>query len=146
VKEAIQRLERQGRIHEIPDSQKRLEAIARDYLRQPEGTFVIPPDNRSRIQINELVHESLKAQGALSQQEYTVTALVNRQDLTGTDRQWAAQYQPGMRSDTRGAAGGSVSRAAGTLPSSPSIGPRTYSPCGARTARNSPTILDDCRE
>ncbi len=95
VKEAIQQMDRQGRVHEIPGAQERLEAIARDYLRQPEGTFVISPDNRSRSQINHLVHESLKAQESLSQQEYTVTVLVNRQDLTGADRQWAAQYQPG---------------------------------------------------
>jgi len=95
IEEAVRRLDQQGRVHAFANAEERLEAITRDYLRQPQGTFVVAPDNRSRSQINERVHESLRAQGAVSQQEYTLTVLVNRQDLTGADRQWAAQYQPG---------------------------------------------------
>ncbi len=95
VGQAVRSLERQGRVHGISDAGQRLEAVVNDYLRQREGTFVVAPDNRSRSQINDLVHEKLKAEGALGPQEYTVTVLVNRQDLTGADRQWAAQYDSG---------------------------------------------------
>ena len=95
VGQAVRSLERQGRVHGIPDAGQRLEAVVNDYLRQREGTFVVAPDNRSRSQINDLVHEKLKAEGALGPQEYTVRVLVNRQDLTGADRQWAAQYESG---------------------------------------------------
>jgi len=44
----IQLLQQQGRITEIPDRQQRIEAIAKDYVAQPENTLVVSPDNASR--------------------------------------------------------------------------------------------------
>ncbi len=46
VQEAIDNLDRQGRVHEIVDRQERLREMAREYARDPQGTLVISPDNR----------------------------------------------------------------------------------------------------
>ena len=45
-REAIEKLDAQGRVHEIPDRDERLKEIAREYAAKPEGTLVVSPDNR----------------------------------------------------------------------------------------------------
>jgi hypothetical protein len=60
VREAIQNLDRQGRVHEIQGHDERIAAIAKEYAKSPENTLVISPDNRSRIEINERVHAELQ--------------------------------------------------------------------------------------
>jgi hypothetical protein len=52
VREAVQGLERQGRVHEISGPEERIAAIAKEYAKSPEGTLVVSPDNRSRVEIN----------------------------------------------------------------------------------------------
>ena len=107
---------------------------------------MVAPDNRSRSQINELVHESLKTQGSLSQQEYTATVLVNRQDLTGADRQWAAQYQPGDAIRyTRGSR--QIGVEAGEYATVAAVDRRPEPTYGAAPGwpRRSPTIREGCR-
>src|SRR4029077_3623110 len=93
VKEAIERLDTQGRIHEIPDRDERLKEIAREYAAQPEGTLVVSPDNESRRAINQAIHREMQTLGHLDTREYKQRVLVARQEITGADRQWAAQYQ-----------------------------------------------------
>jgi ATP-dependent exoDNAse (exonuclease V) alpha subunit len=44
VREAVQNLKRQGRVHEIQDRNERIAAIARDYDKSPENTLVVSPD------------------------------------------------------------------------------------------------------
>jgi ATP-dependent exoDNAse (exonuclease V) alpha subunit len=95
VSEAIDRLRQQGRVHEIVSSSARLKAVVEDYLQSPEKSLVISPDNRSRNEINRMVHERLQAGGKIGIHEQRLSVLVNRQELTGADRQWAAQYAPG---------------------------------------------------
>lgn len=95
VRTAIQNLERQGRVHEIIDRGERLREISRQYAARPEGTFVISPDNRSRQEINELIHKEMQEGGRVEQTEHRVKVLVPRQEMTGADRQWAGQYEPG---------------------------------------------------
>src|SRR5207237_568026 len=51
VREAIEKLDVHGRVHEIPDRGERLKEIAREYSKQPEGTLVVSPDNQSRMEI-----------------------------------------------------------------------------------------------
>jgi ATP-dependent exoDNAse (exonuclease V) alpha subunit len=89
VHEAIQNLDRQGRVHEIHDYYERVAAIAREYAKSPENTLVISPDNRSRAEINERIHTELQRGGLVSSEEHRTRALVPRQDLTGADRTWA---------------------------------------------------------
>jgi conjugative relaxase-like TrwC/TraI family protein len=48
VHRAIENLDRQGRVQQVANREKRLQAIAQQYARHPEGTLVVSPDNRSR--------------------------------------------------------------------------------------------------
>ena len=50
----------QGRITEIDDPAQRIDAIAKDYGRQPDNTLVVSPDNKSRQQINEAIRANFK--------------------------------------------------------------------------------------
>ena len=95
VREAIEKLDAQDRVHEIADRSERLIEIAREYAKQPEGTLVISPDNRSRTEINELIRKELQQKGQVDHREHRVRVLVARQEITGADRQWAEQYHPG---------------------------------------------------
>src|SRR5207249_10879713 len=52
VKEAMEKLDVQGRVHEIFDRDERMASIAHEYVKQPEGTLVVSPDNRSRSNIS----------------------------------------------------------------------------------------------
>jgi conjugative relaxase-like TrwC/TraI family protein len=95
VQEAIQNLDRQGRVHEIQGHDERIAAIAKDYAKSPENTLVISPDNRSRSEINERIHAELQRIGLVSNEEHRIRTLVPRQDLTGADRTWAERYEVG---------------------------------------------------
>ena len=95
VREAIDNLARQGRVREIPNREDRLEAVAKAYAERPDNTLVVSPDNRSRQEINERIHRELQSSGRVEQQEHRLTVLVPRQEMTGADRQWATQYEPG---------------------------------------------------
>jgi hypothetical protein len=95
VREAIQSLDRQGRVHEIRGRDERIAAIAKEYAKSPENTLVISPDNRSRMEINECVHAELQRSGLVSNEEHHIRTLVPHQDLTGADRTWAARYEVG---------------------------------------------------
>jgi ATP-dependent exoDNAse (exonuclease V) alpha subunit len=95
VREALQNLDRQGRVHEIQGHDERVAAIAKEYAKSPENTLVISPDNRSRMEINERVHAGLQRSGLVSNQEHRIMTLVPRQGLTGADRTWAERYEVG---------------------------------------------------
>jgi conjugative relaxase-like TrwC/TraI family protein len=93
VGEAVQGLERQGRVHEVKDQAERIAAIAREYARQPENTLVVSPDNRSRAEINQAIRTELQRSNVVGREEHRADVLVPRQDLTGADRTWAERYQ-----------------------------------------------------
>jgi len=95
VKEAIEKLDKQGRVHEIADPNERLKAISHEYAKQPEGTLVVSPDNQSRMEINRIIHAEMQKTGQLDHRERNVRVLIARQEITGADRQWAEQYEPG---------------------------------------------------
>src|SRR5689334_11666287 len=95
VQGGIARLDQQGRVHEIVNPQERFNAIAREYSRKPEGTLVISPDNESRRELNSLIHGELQNRGDVSKDEHKLRVLESRQEMTGADRQWAGQYEPG---------------------------------------------------
>jgi ATP-dependent exoDNAse (exonuclease V) alpha subunit len=66
---------------------------------------VVSPDNESRLQINRQIHLGLQAQASVHKEEFRVSVLTNRHELTGADRQWAAKYQVGdVLRYTRGSA------------------------------------------
>jgi conjugative relaxase-like TrwC/TraI family protein len=93
VREAVQDLERQGRVHEIASREERISAIAKEYAKSPEGTLVVSPDNRSRVEINLAIRAEMQERGFVSKDEHRIEALVPRQDLTGPERTWAARYE-----------------------------------------------------
>jgi conjugative relaxase-like TrwC/TraI family protein len=93
VREAVQGLERQGRVHEIRGREERIAAIAKEYSKSPEGTLVVSPDNRSRVEINLAIRGEMQERGVVSKDEHRIEALVPRQDLTGPERTWAARYE-----------------------------------------------------
>jgi ATP-dependent exoDNAse (exonuclease V) alpha subunit len=95
VREAMEKLDQHGRVHEIFDHDERLATIAHEYVQQPEGTLVVSPDNRSRTEINQAIHYAMQDAGKMPYREHEMIVLVARQEITGADRQWAAQYEPG---------------------------------------------------
>jgi len=95
VREAVESLERQGRVHEVKDPVERIAAIAKEYAKSPESTLVVSPDNRSRIEINQAIHAELQGCGLVGKEEHKIQALLPRQDLTGPERTWAERYNVG---------------------------------------------------
>jgi conjugative relaxase-like TrwC/TraI family protein len=93
VREALQGLEWQGRVHEIAGREERITAIAKEYAKSPEGTLVVSPDNRSRVEINLAIRAEMQERGSVSREEHRIHALVPRQGLTGPERTWAARYE-----------------------------------------------------
>jgi ATP-dependent exoDNAse (exonuclease V) alpha subunit len=63
VQQAIQNLKRQGRVHEIVDRDERMKAIAKEFAAHPHETLVVSPDNRSRHEISQLIHQELQTTG-----------------------------------------------------------------------------------
>jgi hypothetical protein len=94
-REAMEKLDDGGRVHEIFDRDERIATIAHEYKKQPEGTLVVSPDNQSQVAINEAIHYAMQDTNRIPYREYRMKALVARQEITGADRQWAAQYEPG---------------------------------------------------
>jgi conjugative relaxase-like TrwC/TraI family protein len=92
---AVANLDQQGRVHEIVVREERLGEIAREYAREPQGTLVISPDNESRRELNTLIHRQMQARGDVNPEEHKLRVLDSRNEMTGADRQWAAQYGEG---------------------------------------------------
>jgi conjugative relaxase-like TrwC/TraI family protein len=95
VRDAMEKLDAQGRVHEIVDRDERLREIAREYAAKPEGTLVVSPDNESRREINQVIHREMQERGQVDAHEHKQRVLVARQEITGADRQWVGQYDTG---------------------------------------------------
>lgn len=95
VREALADLYQQGRVHGIADHQERIAAVAKAYVERSEDTLVVSPDNKSRRELNDVIHRELQSVGRVNEEEHRTRVLVSRQELTGADRQWAGQYESG---------------------------------------------------
>ena len=93
ISAALDALGQQGRVHQIPDKEERVRAIAKSYVESPENTLIVSPDNASRRELNAAVRQELKATGALAKEDHTFRVLVPRQDMTGAERSWASHYE-----------------------------------------------------
>ena len=60
-----------------------------------QATLVVSPDNQSRQDLNIVIHRAMQREGHVDQQERHVSVLAPRQEMTGTDRQWAERYEEG---------------------------------------------------
>lgn len=92
---ALNRLQQQGRVREIPEREERIRTIARSYAESPANTLIVSPDNTSRRELNIAVRQELKASGAVANEDHTFRILIQRQDTTGADRSWANHYETG---------------------------------------------------
>jgi conjugative relaxase-like TrwC/TraI family protein len=93
VSAALDALQKQGRVREIPDAEERIRAIAKSYVDSPEKTLIVSPDNASRRELNTAVREELKANGTLAPEDHSFRVLVQRQEMTGAERSWASRYE-----------------------------------------------------
>jgi ATP-dependent exoDNAse (exonuclease V) alpha subunit len=93
VSSALELLQQQGHVKEIPGAEERIRAIAKSYVESPENTLIVSPDNASRRQLNMAVRQELKATGKLAPEDHTFRVLVQRQDMTGAERSWASRYE-----------------------------------------------------
>jgi hypothetical protein len=93
VSAALDALQQQGRVKEIPNAEERVRTIAKSYVESPENTLIVSPDNASRRELNLAVRQELKANGSLAPEDHTFRVLVQRQDMTGAERSWANHYE-----------------------------------------------------
>ena len=93
VSAALDALQKQGRVREIPNAEERHRAIARSYVESPEKTLIVSPDNASRRELNSAVRQELKANGTVAPEDHSFRVLVQRQDMTGAERSWAGRYE-----------------------------------------------------
>ena len=93
VSAALEALQQQGRVKEIPDAEDRVRAIAKSYFESPQNTLIISPDNASRRELNVAVRQELRLIGTLAPEDHTLRVLVQRQDMTGAERSWANHYE-----------------------------------------------------
>jgi conjugative relaxase-like TrwC/TraI family protein len=93
VSAALDALQKQGRVREIPNAEERHRAIARSYVEAPEKTLIVSPDNASRRELNSAVRQELKANGTVAPEDHSFRILVPRQDMTGAERSWASRYE-----------------------------------------------------
>jgi len=93
VSAALEALQKQGRVKEIPNRMERIGAIAKSYVESPQSTLIVSPDNASRRELNAAVRQELKANGTLSPEDHSFRVLVQRQDMTRAERSWASHYE-----------------------------------------------------
>jgi ATP-dependent exoDNAse (exonuclease V) alpha subunit len=93
ISAALDALQEQGRVKEIPNAEHRIRAIAKSYVESLENTLIVSPDNASRRDLNAAVRQELKATGSLAVEDHRFGVLVQRQDMTGAERSWASHYE-----------------------------------------------------
>jgi ATP-dependent exoDNAse (exonuclease V) alpha subunit len=93
VSAALDALQKQGRVKQIPDLEERIRAIAKSYVDSPEKTLIVSPDNASRRELNAAVRQELKTNGTLAPGDHSFRVLVQRQEMTGAERSWASRYE-----------------------------------------------------
>ena len=62
VSAALESLQQQGRVKEIPNPEERIRAIAKSYVESPEKTLIVSPDNASRRELNVAVRAGVEGQ------------------------------------------------------------------------------------
>ena len=71
VSAALDVLQEQGRVKEIPNAEDRLRTIAKTYVESPDNTLIVSPDNASRRELNVAVRQELKLIGTLAPEDHT---------------------------------------------------------------------------
>ncbi len=89
---AVESLMMQGRTIEAPNRQERLQKIADEFAKSPDGTLAIAPDNATRQDLNVAIRNELRDKDQITGRDQALAILVPRADLANEDRKWAAQY------------------------------------------------------
>ena len=140
VSAALDVLQQQGRVKEIPNHEERVRAIAKGYIESPQNTLIVSPDNASRRELNLAVRQELKATGAVAPEDRNFRVLIQRQDMTGAERSWASHYEiDDVVRYTRGSKAIGI-EAAAMHRSSRSTHPQISSPSKNRTESLRPMI------
>lgn len=63
VSRAVERLDRQGRLHEIKRRENASTRFANEYAKDPHSTLVVSPDNQSRQDLNDVIHRAVQREG-----------------------------------------------------------------------------------
>src|SRR5579864_2542146 len=92
---ALDSLQRQGRVKEIPNAEERIRTVAKSYVESAKNTLIVSPDNASRHELNLAVRQELKTTGGLGPEDHRFRVLVQRPDMTGAERSWANHYDIG---------------------------------------------------
>ncbi|HET9098905.1 MAG TPA: MobF family relaxase [Acidobacteriaceae bacterium] len=92
VSAALDALQQQGRIRQIPNAEERIRSMVKSYVESPKKTLIVSPDNASRQHLNLAVRQELKASGAVASEDDSIRVLIQRQDMTGAERAWATHY------------------------------------------------------
>lgn len=95
VREGVQTLTDLGCIKEIKNERDRYDAISQTYMQDRAHTLVVSPDNRSRDNINNVIHRRLQEAKHIFAEDRTLRVLLNRQDISGAQRTWAKHYEVG---------------------------------------------------
>lgn len=95
VEPAMTLLDEQNGLREVAKRSERFQAIAREYILDPDHTLVVSPDNESRKELNKEVRKAMKVEDLLGSDKYSMEVLINRQDITCEDRKMAGSYDVG---------------------------------------------------
>ena len=77
VSAALDSLQQQDRVKEIPNAEERFRTIAKCYVESPVNTLIVSPDNASRRDLNVAVRQELNANGSLAPEDHTFRVLVS---------------------------------------------------------------------
>jgi hypothetical protein len=103
--EAVAEMRQRGQIREIKDRAERHNSIVEAFSAAPEKSLVVAPRNADRQEINSKIHTALKDAGKIGKEETEIKILRPRNELSGTEREFAGAYQEGdVISYTRGSA------------------------------------------
>lgn len=94
IGQALQKLEKQNRIFEIPDRHDRLNAITQDYMAHGKDTIVVTARNADRNDLNRMIRTELKQRNALSQKDHTFVVRESK-NLSPVEKHFPQNYQLG---------------------------------------------------
>jgi hypothetical protein len=95
--EAVGEMRQRGQIREIKDRDERLNSIVEAFASEPEKSLVVAPRDVDRQEINRKIHTALKEAGKVGEKEIEIKILRPRNDISGTEREFAAAYEEGDR-------------------------------------------------
>jgi ATP-dependent exoDNAse (exonuclease V) alpha subunit len=94
IDKAVEKMETQGRLHEISDRQERFQAIRDEYMKDPGRTVVVTALNVDRNELNKMIRSDLKSQDKLGHEEYSFTVRESK-GLQPIEKHFAQNYSEG---------------------------------------------------